>query len=109
MLVRWHAVPPRPYFLLEAVRGTRWATLVRIRVVTGASRHQSGDKGTEQGFAAASGVVQRQYLVGREQPSPALIQELAGLLIPYVDVVEVDYPSGLRYRGQPPAAPSGSQ
>jgi hypothetical protein len=54
-------------------------------------------------------MAQRQGLVGREQPSPALIQELAGLLIPCADVVEVDHPNGLRQRGQPPSVPSGPQ
>ncbi|WP_245624430.1 hypothetical protein [Belnapia moabensis] len=46
-------------------------------------------------------MTQRQGLVGREQASPTLIQELAGLLVPRADVVDVDHPSGLRHQSQP--------
>lgn len=50
----------------------------------------------------------RQGFVRRKQPPATLIEELAGLLVPRADVVNVDHPVGLLQRSRGSAAPPGS-
>src|SRR4051794_12379189 len=59
---RMYALEARQAISCDAARtgsGDTLSTrlLLGSGVVTGASRHQGGDKGSEQGFAAAAGVV----------------------------------------------------